>query len=91
MSLGLHGQLAIQPSALWGGVYVGIGLLAQQVGGAVFGDASGTATTLVFGVPGLAIGWFSLGMAFSLPMWLGAIYLYWYALGRPLTHADAKP
>jgi phosphatidylglycerol:prolipoprotein diacylglycerol transferase len=39
------------------------------------------------------IGWFSLGMAFSLPMWLGALYLYWYALGRPLTRAatDAKP
>ena len=30
------------------------------------------------------IGWFSLGMAFSIPMWLGAIYLYWYAL-RPKT------
>lgn len=30
------------------------------------------------------IGWFSLGMAFSIPMWLGAAYLYWYALrGRP--------
>ena len=28
------------------------------------------------------IGWFSLGMAFSIPMWLGALYLYWYAL-RP--------
>jgi len=28
------------------------------------------------------VGWFSLGMAFSIPMWLGALYLYWYAL-RP--------
>jgi len=28
------------------------------------------------------IGWFSLGMAFSIPMWLGALFLYWYAL-RP--------
>ncbi len=28
------------------------------------------------------IGWFSLGMAFSIPMWAGAAYLYWYAL-RP--------
>ena len=28
------------------------------------------------------IGWFSLGMAFSIPMWLGAAYLYWNAL-RP--------
>ncbi len=28
------------------------------------------------------IGWFSLGMAFSIPMWLGASYLYWYSL-RP--------
>lgn len=26
------------------------------------------------------IGWFSLGMAFSIPMWLGAAYLYWRAL-----------
>ena len=25
------------------------------------------------------IGWFSLGMAFSIPMWLAAIYFYWYA------------
>jgi phosphatidylglycerol:prolipoprotein diacylglycerol transferase len=25
------------------------------------------------------IGWFSLGMAFSIPMWLTAAYLYWYA------------
>jgi phosphatidylglycerol:prolipoprotein diacylglycerol transferase len=25
------------------------------------------------------IGWFSLGMAFSIPMWLGAAWLYWYA------------
>jgi phosphatidylglycerol:prolipoprotein diacylglycerol transferase len=25
------------------------------------------------------IGWFSLGMAFSIPMWLGAAYLYWCA------------
>jgi len=30
------------------------------------------------------LGWFSLGMAFSIPMWLGAIYLYWHAL-RPKT------
>jgi len=30
------------------------------------------------------IGWFSLGMAFSVPMWLGALYLYWYAL-KPKT------
>jgi phosphatidylglycerol:prolipoprotein diacylglycerol transferase len=30
------------------------------------------------------IGWFSLGMAFSIPMWLGAASLYWYALrARP--------
>jgi phosphatidylglycerol:prolipoprotein diacylglycerol transferase len=28
------------------------------------------------------IGWFSLGMAFSIPMWAGAAGLYWYAL-RP--------
>jgi phosphatidylglycerol:prolipoprotein diacylglycerol transferase len=28
------------------------------------------------------IGWFSLGMAFSIPMWAGAVWLYWYAL-RP--------
>jgi phosphatidylglycerol---prolipoprotein diacylglyceryl transferase len=33
------------------------------------------------------IGWFSLGMAFSIPMWLGAAYLYWHAL-RP--HNAAK-
>jgi phosphatidylglycerol:prolipoprotein diacylglycerol transferase len=26
------------------------------------------------------VGWFSLGMAFSIPMWLAAAYLYWYAL-----------
>jgi phosphatidylglycerol:prolipoprotein diacylglycerol transferase len=25
------------------------------------------------------IGWFSLGMAFSIPMWLAAAYFYWYA------------
>ena len=39
------------------------------------------------------IGWFSLGMAFSIPMWLGALYLYWYALGRPLRSAagNVKP
>lgn len=34
------------------------------------------------------IGWFSLGMAFSIPMWLGAAYLYWYAL-RPTTTPQA--
>jgi len=28
------------------------------------------------------IGWFSLGMAFSIPMWLAAAYFYWYAF-RP--------
>jgi len=28
------------------------------------------------------IGWFSLGMAFSIPMWIGAALLYWHAL-RP--------
>ena len=27
------------------------------------------------------IGWFSLGMAFSIPMWLAAAGLYWYAFG----------
>jgi phosphatidylglycerol:prolipoprotein diacylglycerol transferase len=25
------------------------------------------------------ISWFSLGMAFSIPMWLAAVYLYYYA------------
>ncbi len=35
------------------------------------------------------IGWFSLGMAFSIPMWLGAGYLYWYAL-RPRTQDVSK-
>jgi phosphatidylglycerol---prolipoprotein diacylglyceryl transferase len=34
------------------------------------------------------IGWFSLGMAFSIPMWLGAAYLYWYAL-RPVAAPKA--
>ena len=34
------------------------------------------------------LGWFSLGMAFSIPMWLGAIYLYWYAL-RPTQTAQS--
>jgi len=35
------------------------------------------------------IGWFSLGMAFSIPMWAGAAWLYWYAL-RPAVRASAK-
>jgi phosphatidylglycerol---prolipoprotein diacylglyceryl transferase len=32
------------------------------------------------------IGWFSLGMAFSIPMWLAAAYLYWCAF-RPRARA----
>ena len=62
--------------------------------GAVFLTAYGTFRFVaeIFREPDTPfIGWFSLGMAFSLPMWLGALYLYWYALGRPLARADAKP
>ncbi len=39
------------------------------------------------------IGWFSLGMAFSIPMWLGAAFLFWYAL-RPAAESartNARP
>jgi membrane-associated protein len=46
-------------AALWGGGYVVAGVVAQRVGGAVLGD-SDTAATLVFGLPGLAIGWLVL-------------------------------
>jgi membrane protein DedA with SNARE-associated domain len=43
-------------SALWGGGYVVAGLIAQRVGGAVLGRTD-TLTTLLFALPGLAIGW----------------------------------
>ena len=37
------------------------------------------------------IGWFSLGMAFSIPMWAAAAYLYWYALRAAPQPKTAKP
>jgi len=46
-------------SALWAGGYVTLGLVAQQVGGAVSGTPS-TSATVLFGLPGLSIGWFVL-------------------------------
>ncbi|GAA0959621.1 hypothetical protein Vau01_120340 [Virgisporangium aurantiacum] len=46
-------------SALWGGGYVTLGLVANSLGSALFGT-SNIYTTLLFGVPGLAIGWVTL-------------------------------
>lgn len=46
-------------SALWGGGYVTLGLVANTLGSALFGT-SNIYTTLLFGVPGLAIGWVTL-------------------------------
>jgi membrane-associated protein len=46
-------------SALWGGGYVSLGLVANSLGSAVFGT-SNIYTTLLFGLPGLAIGWITL-------------------------------
>jgi membrane-associated protein len=46
-------------SAMWGGGYVTLGLVANSLGSAVFGT-SNIYTTLLFGVPGLAIGWVTL-------------------------------
>ncbi|GIJ65901.1 DedA family protein [Virgisporangium ochraceum] len=46
-------------SALWGAGYVTLGLVANSLGSAVFGT-SNIYTTLLFGVPGLAIGWVTL-------------------------------
>jgi membrane protein DedA with SNARE-associated domain len=47
-------------SALWAGGYVGLGLAAERIGGAVFGGANEVLTTLLFGLPGLALGWVTL-------------------------------
>jgi membrane protein DedA with SNARE-associated domain len=46
-------------SAMWGAGYVTLGLVAQGVGNAVFGS-SNVFTTLLFGLPGVAIGWVTL-------------------------------
>jgi len=46
-------------SAMWGAGYVTLGLVAQGVGNAVFGT-SNVFTTLLFGLPGIAIGWVTL-------------------------------
>jgi membrane protein DedA with SNARE-associated domain len=46
-------------SALWGAGYVTLGLVANSLGSALFGT-SNIFTTLLFGVPGLAIGWVTL-------------------------------
>jgi membrane-associated protein len=46
-------------SAMWGAGYVTLGLVAQGVGNAVFGT-SNVFTTLLFGLPGVAIGWVTL-------------------------------
>lgn len=46
-------------SALWGGGYVTLGLVANSLGSALFGT-SNIYTTLLFGLPGLAIGWITL-------------------------------
>lgn len=46
-------------SAMWGGGYVTLGLVANSLGSAVFGT-SNIYTTLLFGIPGLAIGWVTL-------------------------------
>jgi membrane protein DedA with SNARE-associated domain len=46
-------------SAVWGSGYVTIGLVAQSVGDAVFGN-SNVLTTVLFGLPGVAIGWVTL-------------------------------
>jgi membrane-associated protein len=58
-------------SAMWGGGYVTLGLVANSLGSALFGT-SNIYTTLLFGVPGLAIGWITLAqvrrrMATSVP------------------------
>lgn len=47
-------------SAMWAGSYVGLGLIAQQIGGAVFGASSDVFTTVLFGLPGLVVGWLML-------------------------------
>jgi membrane-associated protein len=46
-------------SAMWGAGYVTLGLVANSLGSAVFGT-SNIYTTLLFGLPGLAIGWVTL-------------------------------
>lgn len=46
-------------SAMWGAGYVTLGLVANSLGSAVFGT-SNIYTTLLFGVPGLAVGWVTL-------------------------------
>jgi membrane-associated protein len=46
-------------SAMWGAGYVTLGLVAQGMGNAVFGT-SNVFTTLLFGLPGVAIGWVTL-------------------------------
>jgi membrane protein DedA with SNARE-associated domain len=46
-------------SAMWGTGYVTIGLVAQSVGDAVLGN-SNVLTTVLFGLPGVAIGWVTL-------------------------------
>jgi membrane protein DedA with SNARE-associated domain len=46
-------------SAMWGTGYVTLGLVANSLGSAVFGT-SNIYTTLLFGLPGLAIGWVTL-------------------------------
>jgi membrane protein DedA with SNARE-associated domain len=46
-------------SAVWGAGYVTIGLVAQSVGDAVLGT-SNVLTTVLFGLPGVAIGWVTL-------------------------------
>jgi membrane protein DedA with SNARE-associated domain len=46
-------------SAMWGAGYVTLGLVAQGVGDAVFGN-SNVLTTMLFGLPGVAIGWVTL-------------------------------
>ncbi|GIJ52011.1 hypothetical protein Val02_88970 [Virgisporangium aliadipatigenens] len=43
-------------ATLWGAGYVGLGMAAKQLGGALFGSSS-TLTTVIIGIPGLAIGW----------------------------------
>jgi membrane-associated protein len=43
-------------SALWAAGYVGLGMAAKELGGALFGSSS-TLSTLIIGIPGLAIGW----------------------------------
>jgi phosphatidylglycerol---prolipoprotein diacylglyceryl transferase len=29
------------------------------------------------------VGWFSMGMALSIPMWAAALFFFWYALRTP--------